>query len=365
LRRLFAALAPARSRRAERCDALARHDDSGTAGQSDALTPGVVVVVVLVEVDVVVAGGSVVLEAGTVVVVGGTSVVLVVGSDVVVTVLELVLVGAAVDDVEEDVDVVDVLLVLDGAVVVDVVLDDATVVDVVLGLDDVDAVDDVVLVGAPVLDVELVVLDDVVGGAEDVVAGAVLDVLDVLLLLELDDVLLLELVDVLLVVELDVLVLVVVDVLVDDVVLDDVEVLVLDVLVLVLVDVELVVATSQPMSLIRSRASDGSLSAVVYDGSMSSFGVRAVSQWETDDPLTSVPGAYICTWPLACRPAVSDVPAATTVLPVQWRSASSIADAARCASVMFGHVSPRLWSSRNFMKTSSRPLKRAPLERVT
>jgi hypothetical protein len=191
----------------------------------------------------------------------------------------------------------------------------------------------------------------------------------VLLLLELDDVLLLELVDVLLVVELDVLVLVVVDVLVDDVVLDDVEVLVLDVLVLVLVlvlvDVELVVATSQPMSLIRSRASDGSLSAVVYDGSMSSFGVRAVSQWETDDPLTSVPGAYICTWPLACRPAVSDVPAATTVLPVQWRSVLSVADVARWASVMLGHVSPRLWSSRNFMKTSSRLLKRAPLESVT
>jgi hypothetical protein len=80
-----------------------------------------------------------------------------------------------------------------------------------------------------------------------------------------------------------------------------------------------------------------------------------VSQCDTDEPVASEVGAYICTWPLAAwRPAVSDVAAATTALPVQWRSVSSFADAARWASVRFGQVSPRLWSSRNFMNTSSR-----------
>jgi hypothetical protein len=95
---------------------------------------------------------------------------------------------------------------------------------------------------------------------------------------------------------------------------------------------------------------------------MSSFGDTAVSQWETDEPLWSVVGAYIWTWPLACRPAERIPDAATTALPVQCRSALSIADAARCASVMFGQVSPRLWSSRNFMKTSSWLFWRAPVE---
>jgi hypothetical protein len=68
-----------------------------------------------------------------------------------------------------------------------------------------------------------------------------------------------------------------------------------------------------------------------------------VSQCDTDEPLASVPGAYIWTWPLAAwRPAVRNVAAATTVLPVQCRSVSSIAEAARWASERFGQVSPRL-----------------------
>ena len=203
-------------------------------------------------------------------------------------------------------------------------------------------------------DVEVLVVEDEVE----------LDV-DELVELDVDDdveVLVVVVDDVLVVVELevevdvDVEVLVVLD-LVVDVELDvELEVVELDVLVLELVDVVVVVAKSQPMSVIRSRASDGSVMSVVYDGSMSSFGVSAVSQCETDEPLTRVVGAYICTWPLACRPAVRNVAAATTALPVQWRSALSIDDATRCASVMFGHVSPRLWSSRNFMKMSSRSL---------
>jgi len=68
-----------------------------------------------------------------------------------------------------------------------------------------------------------------------------------------------------------------------------------------------------------------------------------VSQCETDEPVASDVGAYICTWPLAAwRPAVSDVAAATTALPVQCRSASSIAEAARWAFERLGQVSPRL-----------------------
>ena len=81
---------------------------------------------------------------------------------------------------------------------------------------------------------------------------------------------------------------------------------------------------------------------------MTSFGVSAVSQCDTDEPFWSVDGAYICTWPPE-RPAVKIDAAARTLLPVQCRSALSVADVARCASVMLGQVSPRLWSSRNFM----------------
>ena len=98
---------------------------------------------------------------------------------------------------------------------------------------------------------------------------------------------------------------------------------------------------------------------------MSSFGEQAVSQCDTEEPLATVVGAYICTWPLACRPALRMPDAATTALPVQWRSPLSVADVARCASVMAAHPRPRLWSSRNFMKMSSKPAKRAPLDAVT
>jgi hypothetical protein len=90
-----------------------------------------------------------------------------------------------------------------------------------------------------------------------------------------------------------------------------------------------------------------------------------VSQCDTDEPEASVVGAYICTWPLACRPALRIPEAPTTELPVQWRSPLSSADAARCASDMLGQSSPRLWSSRFFMKASSRPLYLAPLASVT
>jgi hypothetical protein len=212
----LAGFAAARSNSADRCDALARHDGSGVSAHSDALWPGAVLVVVLVEVDVVVAGGSVVLDAGTVVVVGG-SVVLVVGIDVVVTVLVVVLVGAAVD---ED---VDVLLVLDDAAVVDVEVvldvevlvlgfdvlvldvvdtvvldeeeelvddvlvldDDVATVDVVLD-DDVATVDVVLVDGATVVDVELVLGDDVGGADEEVLDELLLELVDVLLDVELD-----------------------------------------------------------------------------------------------------------------------------------------------------------------------------------
>ena len=80
-----------------------------------------------------------------------------------------------------------------------------------------------------------------------------------------------------------------------------------------------------------------------------------MSQCDTDDPPAYVVGAYIRTWPVApSRPAVRMPEFATTLLPVQCRSPLSIDDAARCASVMLGQESPRLWSSRNLMKTSSR-----------
>ena len=135
------------------------------------------------------------------------------------------------------------------------------------------------------LDVDELVLVD------DVVDDEVLDVVDEDVL---DD-------DVLVVVVEDVLVVVepVVDVeldVEDDV--DELEVLVLELvelLVLELVELVVVVAKSHPMSVMRSRASDGSVMSVVYDGSMSSFGVHAVSQCDTDEPFASVVGAYICT----------------------------------------------------------------------
>ena len=76
---------------------------------------------------------------------------------------------------------------------------------------------------------------------------------------------------------------------------------------------------------------------------MSSFGVQSVSKWETDEPVCSIDGAYICTCPLAAwRPPVRNVACETTALPVQCRSASSLADAARCAFVMLGQSRPRL-----------------------
>ncbi len=204
--------------------------------------------------------------------------------------------------------------------------------------------------------VELEVDDDV-----DVEEVELVDVeLDVVELVEVDDVLVV--VEWLVEVDVDDDVLVVLGFDVDEEVDVELDVVELDVLVDELVVVDVVVAKSQPMSDMRSRASDGSLMAVVYTGSMSSFGVSAVSQCDTDEPGWSVVGAYICTWPLATwRPAVRKVAAATTLLPVQWRSVLSIADAMRCASVMFGHVSPKLWSSRNFMNTSSRLLKRVPV----
>jgi hypothetical protein len=189
------------------------------------------------------------------------------------------------------------------------------------------------------LDVDVLVLEELV--LLDVDELVLVDELVEVLVELVDDVDVLVVCDVLVEVVDEVLVLVVLLVEVD--VDDEVDVLEVDVLVLVVVDVVVLVAKSQPMSVIRSRASEGSWSALVYEGSMTSLGVRSVSQWETEDPFTRVVGAYICTWPLACRPPVKyPVAAATTVLPVQWRSASSIADAARCASVMFGHVSPRL-----------------------
>jgi hypothetical protein len=77
--------------------------------------------------------------------------------------------------------------------------------------------------------------------------------------------------------------------------------------------------------------------------------VQSVSKWETEEPGCSEVGAYIWTCPLAWRPPLRIVPAATTALPVQWRLVSSLADAARSALVMLGQPRAESWSSRNFM----------------
>ena len=100
--------------------------------------------------------------------------------------------------------------------------------------------------------------------------------------------------DVLVVVEDDVLVVVDFVVVVE---LDvDVDVVDLD----VLVDDEVVVVAapkSHPMSLKALRVRSVTWSALVYDGSIIWFGVRTVSQCETDDPDSTGFGAYIRTWP--------------------------------------------------------------------
>jgi hypothetical protein len=93
---------------------------------------------------------------------------------------------------------------------------------------------------------------------------------------------------------------------------------------------------------------------------MTSFGLHDVLKCDTDEPLSTGLGAYISTWPLACRPAVRMPLFATTVAPTQCRSPVSIADAARCASLMADQRSPELWSSRFRMYVSSSPARRVP-----
>jgi hypothetical protein len=127
-----------------------------------------------------------------------------------------------------------------------------------------------------------------------------------------------------------------VDVLVDELVDDEVE------------DDVVVVEKSQPMSVKRSRASDGSVRTVVKNGSIISFGLRAVSQCDTDEPPASDGGAYIRTWPPDTPPDRPPIWLRTWV-PVQCRSPSFVADATRSALSIVDHISPVSWSSRNFM----------------
>jgi hypothetical protein len=86
-----------------------------------------------------------------------------------------------------------------------------------------------------------------------------------------------------------------------------------------------------------------------------------VLKCETDEPLWSGFGAYISTWPLACRPEDRIPLFATTAAPTQCRSAVSMAEATRCALVMADHVRPVLWSSRLRMYVSSNPPSFAPV----
>jgi hypothetical protein len=93
---------------------------------------------------------------------------------------------------------------------------------------------------------------------------------------------------------------------------------------------------------------------------MTSFGLHAVLKCETDEPLSTGLGAYISTWPLAWRPDVRMPLFATTAAPTQCRSPVSIADAARCASLMADQRSPELWSSRFRMYVSLNPASSEP-----
>ena len=236
-------LAPARSclsLMVDRCNAPVRHVVMGADGHRSACW-SVSVVVVLVEVDVVDGRVAVLLVAGTVEEVVGIVLELVV-ADVDVELDDVVLVEDVEEvEVEEDVLVGTVVLVdVDGDALLVVELLDEVVEDEVL------------VEGAEELEVEDVVLVE-----EDVLVGTVV------------------LVDV-------------------DVELDEDELLVVE-----LLDVDVVVVKSHPISLIRSRASDGSPRAVVYDGSISSSGEQSVSKWDTDEPDCSIDGAYIWTCPLA------------------------------------------------------------------
>jgi hypothetical protein len=223
--------------------------------------------------------------------------------------------------------------------VVDVVLD----VDVLLVEDDVELdVDELVLVDD---DVEEDVLED-----EDV-DDEVVDEVDVLEVVDED---VLVVVDLVVDVEVDVDVLVVVDFVVDVEVDVEDDVVELDVLVDDDVVVVVLVAKSHPMSVKASRVRSVTWSALVYDGSIIWFGVRTVSQCDTDEPDSTGLGAYIRTWPPDMPALKYPVAAARTLLPVQWRLPLLMADALRSASVMAVHIFPVEWSSRNFMKTSSR-----------
>ena len=162
-----------------------------------------------------------------------------------------------------------------------------TVVDVVLDVDVLLVDDDVEL------DVdELVLVDDEVD--EDVLDVEEVDDGEVLVLVD-DEVLVV--VDFVVDVEVDVDVLVVVDFVVDVEVDVEDDVVELDVLVDDEVLVDVVGPQSHPMSVNASRVRSVVWIALVYTGSIIWFGVRTVSQWDTDEPGSSGFGAYIRTWP--------------------------------------------------------------------
>jgi hypothetical protein len=78
----------------------------------------------------------------------------------------------------------------------------------------------------------------------------------------------------------------------------------------------------------------------VANGSISSSGASAVSQCETEEPISTGAGAYIRTCPLASPPVRTCGAQALTAGPVQCRFPVSVADPLRCASVPAGQAVP-------------------------
>jgi hypothetical protein len=93
--------------------------------------------------------------------------------------------------------------------------------------------------------------------------------------------------------------------------------------------------------------------------------MHEVLKCETDEPDSMGFGAYISTCPLGAAPARRMPLFATTAAPTQCRSSVSVAEAARCTSVIADHIMPVLWSSRLSMNVSFRPLRRTPVEVLT
>jgi hypothetical protein len=97
-------------------------------------------------------------------------------------------------------------------------------------------------------------------------------------------------------------------------------------------------ATLQPISLNTAVVSWRD-ALETRNGSMSSSGRSKVSKWETEDPSRRSSGAYMRMCP-SLRPLVRLSPAARALLPTQCSLPVSMADAARCRSIMSGHSRP-------------------------